>query len=206
MGSTIYRLWRNFSSLLIYISPNLFNLKGITMEEYKFKEERIDRVFDTAEGANDYYDFLIKSGYSTEEITVIMSKDTKKRFYATNEHISNTGDEALKGAGAGSAIGGTLGAVVGAFLAIGSSLVIPGLGIAVAGPVAAALAGAGTGGASGAIVGAFLKAGLSDSAATEYKNAMDKGQIIISVAPKDRHDVVLTSSYGKEIHNGVEED
>jgi len=172
------------------------------MKEYVFKKERIDRVFDTAESANDYYDFLIKSGYETEEITVIMSKDTKERFYATNEHISDTGDEALKGAGAGSAIGGTVGAIAGAILAIGSSIVIPGLGIAVAGPIAAALAGAGAGGATGAVIGALTKAGLSDSAATEYKNAMDKGQIIISVEPKDKHDVVLTSEYGREIYNG----
>lgn len=175
------------------------------MEEFRFSEERVDRIFDTAESANDYYDFLIKSGYSTEDITVIMSKDTKQRFYATNEHVSDTGEEALKGAGTGSAIGGTLGAIAGALLAIGSALIIPGLGIAVAGPVVAALAGAGAGGATGAVLGALTKAGLSHSAATEYKNAMKKGQIIISVAPKDRHDVVLTTSYGKEIHNGFTE-
>lgn len=175
------------------------------MEEYKFRDERIDRLFETAESANDYYDFLMKSGYDTEEITVIMSHDTKKRFYATNEHISNKGEESLKGAGAGSAIGGTLGAVAGALLAIGSSIAIPGLGIAVAGPIAAALAGAGAGGATGALVGALTKAGLSESAATEYKDAMDRGHIIISVEAKDRHDVILASKHGREIHNGYPE-
>ncbi len=172
------------------------------MKEYKFREERIDRVFDTAESANDYYNFLVESGYTTDEIIVIMSKDTKERFYATNKHISDTGEEALKGAGTGSVVGGTVGAVAGALLTIGSSIIIPGLGIAVAGPIAAALAGAGAGGATGAIVGAFTKAGLSDSAATEYKNAMEKGQIIISVEPKDRHDAILTKNHGREIHNG----
>lgn len=172
------------------------------MTEYRFKEERIDRVFDTAESANDYYDFLIKSGYSTNDITVIMSEDTKERFYATNEHISKTGEEALKGAGTGSAVGGTVGAIAGALLAIGSSIVIPGLGIAVAGPIAAALAGAGAGGATGAIIGALTKAGLSDSASTEYKNAMDKGHIIISIEPKDRNDIIITEKYGREIYNG----
>lgn len=174
------------------------------MEEYRFKKERIDRVFDTAESANDYYDFLVESGYSTDDIAVIMSKATKERFYATNEHISDTGEEALKGAGTGSAVGGTVGAVAGALLAIGSSIVIPGLGIAVAGPIAAALAGAGAGGATGAIIGALTKAGLSDSAATEYKSAMEKGHIIISVEPKDRHDVALTSQYGRTVYNGYE--
>ena len=172
------------------------------MEEYRFKKERLDRVFENTESANDYYDFLIKSGYGTDDITVIMSKDTKDRFYATNAHISHTGDDALKGAGTGSAIGGTVGAVAGALLAIGGSIVIPGLGIAVAGPIAAALAGAGAGGATGAIIGALTNAGLSNSAATEYKNAMEKGHVIISVEPKDRHDVVLSSNHGREIHNG----
>lgn len=172
------------------------------MEEYRFNEQRIDRIFETAESANDYYDFLIKSGYSTEDITVIMSKDTKERFYATNEHISSSGDEALKGAGAGGAIGGTVGAVAGALLAIGSAIVIPGLGIAIAGPIAAALAGAGAGGATGAVIGALSKAGLSDDASLEYKNAMDKGHIIISIEPKDRHDVVITTKYGREVYNG----
>ena len=49
----------------------------------------IDRVFDTAESANTYYDFLIASGYSTKDINVIMSEETKGKFYATNDHISD---------------------------------------------------------------------------------------------------------------------
>ncbi|MGB3608524.1 MAG: hypothetical protein WA775_14470 [Psychroserpens sp.] len=172
------------------------------MEINKFNEHRIDRVFETAESANTYYDFLIESGYSNDEITVIMSEKTKDKFYATNDHISKTGEEALKGAGAGVAIGGTVGAVLGAIVAIGTSIVIPGLGIAIAGPIAGALAGAGAAGTGGAIIGALANAGLSNSVATEYKNAMDKGQIIISVEPKDRHDIVLSKSHGREIYNG----
>ncbi|CAH8283061.1 hypothetical protein EV196_10242 [Mariniflexile fucanivorans] len=172
------------------------------MENYRFKETRIDRVFSTAESANDYYDFLIKSGYKNDDITVIMSEKTKEIFYATNEHVSNTGEDALKGAGAGVAIGGSVGAVVGAVVAIGTSIIIPGLGIAIAGPIAGALIGAGAGGTGGAIIGALTNAGLSNSVATEYKDAMDKGHIIISVEPKDRHDIVLSKTYGTEIYNG----
>ena len=99
------------------------------------------------------------------------------------------------------AIGGTVGVIAGALVIIEILIVIPGLGIAIAGRIAGALAGAGAGGATGAIVGALIKAGLSNSVATEYKNAMNKGHIIISVEPKDRHDIVLSESYGKEIYN-----
>ena len=145
------------------------------MKEYRFRSERIDRLFDSSESANEYYDFLINAGYDSDDITVIMSKDTKERFYAINEHVSDTGEDALKGAGAGGAIGGTVGALAGALLAIGSSIVIPGLGIAVAGPIAAVLAGAGAGGATGAVVGALVNAGLSDSLAVEYKKCHGEG-------------------------------
>jgi len=172
------------------------------MEDYRFRDARVDRVFNTAESANDYYDFLIESGYKTDDITVIMSDKTKDKFYATNDHVSNTGEEALKGAGAGVTIGGTVGAIAGAIVAIGTSIVVPGLGLAVAGPVAGALAGAGAGGTTGAIIGALTKAGLSNSVATEYKDAMDKGHIIISIEPKDRHDAILSESHGREIYNG----
>lgn len=48
--------------------------------------------------------------------------------------------------GIGSAIGGTIGAVAAAVAAAGTSLVFPGLGIVVAGPLAASLAGGGAGG------------------------------------------------------------
>lgn len=157
------------------------------MSKLAFSDDRIDRVFNDTHSANLYYDKLIDMGYSTDDITVLMSKDTKEKFYKGNPHIEENSDAALKGAGAGSAIGGTVGAIVGAIAAIGSSLVIPGLGLAIAGPLAAAFAGAGVGGAGGALIGALTNAGLSDSASTEYVKAIEQGKVIISVEPKTEH-------------------
>ena len=153
------------------------------MSKLAFSENRVDRVFHDTHTANQYYDHLISLGYSTDDITVLMSKDTKDKFYSGNPHIEKSSDEALKGAGAGSAIGGTLGAVAGAIFAIGSSIVIPGLGLAIAGPLVAAFAGAGIGGAGGALVGALANAGLSDTASAEYVKSIEEGKIIISVEP-----------------------
>ena len=120
------------------------------MSTLAFSENRVDRIFHNTNSANQYYDHLIELGYSTSDITVLMSKYTKDKFYGSNPHISQNSTEALKGAGAGGAIGGTIGAVAGAIAAIGTSVIIPGLGLAIAGPLAAAFAGAGIGGASGA--------------------------------------------------------
>ena len=167
-----------------------------------FNEGRVDRIFDNVKDANNYYDFLMENGYSSDDITILMSEDTKNRFYADNDHISKTSEEALKGAGTGSAIGGTAGAILGAVAAVGGAVLVPGLGLAVAGPIAATLAGAGVGGASGALIGALTKAGLSESVATEYRDAMDDGQIIISFDPKENDSFFNNYSYGREVYNG----
>ncbi len=83
-----------------------------------------------------------------------MSDETRKKpFSATDGPSTGLGTNAAEVAGVGGAIGGTLGAVVAAFAAVGTSLAIPGLGLIVAGPLAAGIAGAGAGGAAGAYSG-----------------------------------------------------
>ena len=170
------------------------------MDTTKFSENRIDRVFHSVETANAYYDSLIDLGYNNDDISVIMSKETKDRFYATNPHIEKSGDAALKGAGTGGIIGGTVGAVAGAVAAIGTSLLIPGLGLVIAGPLAAGFAGAGAGATGGAIIGALSNAGLSDDVATEYKDYINKGKIIISVEPKSNDHLNTISNYDDVIY------
>ncbi len=76
----------------------------------------------------------------------LLSSATFFQQYADSE----LGNKAAEGAGVGGAIGGTVGAIAAAIAAIGTSLVLPGLGLVIAGPIAAALAGAGAGaGAAG---------------------------------------------------------
>jgi hypothetical protein len=76
----------------------------------------------------------------------------------------------MEGAGAGGAIGGTLGAIIEAVAAIRTSLAILGLGIAIAGPIAAALAGAGASGLNGGVIGALVAAGIPKT----ERNSMTK--------------------------------
>ena len=74
------------------------------------------------------------------------------------------GEEPLRGkalavecAGIGAAFGGTCGVVASAWAAIGS-VVVPALGIVIAGPLAAALIGGGVGALAGALSGALVDA------------------------------------------------
>lgn len=88
-----------------------------------------------------------------------MSDATKSKEFAIE-----TGTHAADGAG----IGGAVGAALAAIAAVGTSLAIPGLGLVVAGPLAAALAGAGAGGATGGLLGALIGAGIPEHRAKVY--------------------------------------
>ncbi len=66
------------------------------------------------------------------------------------------GSKAMEGADIGGATGATIGGLIGAIAAIGTSVVIPGWGLEVSGPLVAALLGAGAGGVAGGLLGALV--------------------------------------------------
>ena len=79
--------------------------------------------------------------------------------------------------GAGGAVGGTLGLLVGT-----GALAIPGLGpFIAAGPIMAALAGMGAGGALGGVVGALIGMGIPEYEAKRYDGRVRHGGILVSV-------------------------
>src|SRR5207237_3306152 len=107
--------------------------------------------FKTRAAAEAAVDAIIKRGYTRDDISVLMSDATKNKEFAVQ-----TRSHAADGLGIGGAIGGTVGAVLAAIVAIGTSIAIPGLGLVVAGPIAAALAGAGAGGATCGVIGVVV--------------------------------------------------
>lgn len=145
--------------------------------------------FRDRENAEQAYNRLKERGYTDNEINIIMSDDTRKKYFdKDDQRTTEFGNKAMEGAGKGSAIGGTVGAVVGIIAAIGTSLVIPGLGIVIAGPIAAGLAGAGAGGITGGIVGALVGAGLPEDRAKEYEKGIKDGNIVLGVRPRNDQD------------------
>ena len=110
-------------------------------------------MFTDRESTENAYHMLHEKGYTKDEINVIMSDDTRKNHYSDDNDHTELGSKAAEGAGTGSAIGGTIGAIVGVVAAIGTSLVIPGLGLVIAGPIEAELAGAGAGFNTGSVIG-----------------------------------------------------
>ncbi|CAN5428648.1 hypothetical protein BH09PSE5_BH09PSE5_14550 [soil metagenome] len=70
--------------------------------------------------------------------------------------------KAAKGAGIGAGVGGFLGAVIAAIAAAVTSIALPGFGVLMAGPLAAAVIGAGAGAANGTLVGALIGWGIPE--------------------------------------------
>ena len=112
----------------------------------------------------------------------MMSDETRKRYFSDEKATdSELGNKAMESAGVGGAIGVTAGAILAALAAIGTSIAIPGLGLVIAGPIAAALAGAGAGGLTGGIIGALIGWGIPKERAKLYESDLKNGGIVLGV-------------------------
>ena len=145
-------------------------------------------MFRDRESAERAYNSLQSRGYSQDDINLMMSDETRKKHFVKSDDDTDLGNKALEGAGAGSAIGGTAGAIIGAVAAIGTAVAIPGLGLVIAGPIAAGLAGAGAGGLTGGIVGALIGSGIPEDRAKHYESGIKEGGIVMGVKPRTDED------------------
>jgi hypothetical protein len=145
-------------------------------------------LFRDRESAELAYRSLVERGYGRDEVNLAMSDEARKRHFGDGQDHTELETKAAEGAGVGSAIGGTLGAVAAAVAAAGSGLVIPGLGIFLAGPAAAALAGAGAGAATGGLLGALVGWNIPEERARRYEAGIREGGILMGVRPRSDED------------------
>jgi len=160
-------------------------------DSYDYKEgSTTSGIFRDRSSAEKAYHSLHERGYHKDDVHLMMSDDTRKAQFNDEYDAERTelGDKAMEGAGVGSAIGGTAGAIIGAIAAIGTSVALPGLGLIIAGPLAAALAGAGAGGLTGGLVGALVGSGIPEEHAAEYEQGIKNGGIVMGVKPRNAED------------------
>lgn len=149
-------------------------------------------LFKDKDSAECAYNALGERGYDKDSTDVMMSDETRDRYYSgAAADDTELGSKALEGTGAGAAIGGTLGAIIAGIAAIGTSVLLPGIGLVVAGPLAAALVGAGAGGLAGGLVGALIGAGIPEEHATEYESGIKSGGIVIRANPRTAEDAAF---------------
>jgi len=151
------------------------------------KSGMLTGMFRDRESAEKAYNSALSRGYTKDDLNVMMSDQTRDSWFSDSDD-TGLGSKAMEGAGTGSAIGGTLGAIIAGIAAIGTSVLIPGLGLVVAGPIAAALAGAGAGGLTGGLVGALIGSGIPEDRAVQYEEGIKNGGLVMGLNPRNDDD------------------
>lgn len=131
--------------------------------------------------------------YERSDINLVMSDDTRERLMGRGPTKAEMADEKAETAGkplqaedVGGPTGGAIGTIAPVIAAVGSVALIPGL--ALAGPVAAALTAAGAVGIAGGLIGALTDWGLPRERTREYETGIRKGGILMGIKARSDED------------------
>ena len=160
------------------------------------KDDMYTRLFDDRTTAEREWENLRSRGYSEKDINVVMHEEGRKRHFGDGTK-SELGDKAMKGAGTGAGIGAVAGGTLAAIAAT-ASVAIPGVGLLIAGPLAAGLAGAGAGAITGGVIGALVNMGIPKDRASEYESGLKRGGILFGVRPRAEDRAVFDREWTTE--------
>src|SRR5262245_53249792 len=133
-------------------------------------DKTLTGVFTDRKSAERAYSVIQELGYGDQEINILMSDEAHLRYFpAPGLKGEVIGNQAGEGPGLGALVGAGAGATLGAIIGAAASLVLPGIGLIVAGPLAAALAGGAVGGLSGGLLGSLLGIGIPEHQAKNYE-------------------------------------
>lgn len=174
----------------------------------------ITGLFADRESAERAYCCVADRGYGADDISVIMSDETRERYFSTHSTRTELSEKAAASAEGqskaakelGGPTGGTLGTAAPVLAAIGTLLLIPGVNIAVAGPIAVALTAAGAVGIAGGIIGAITHWGVPRGRMEEYETGIRNGGILLGIKAHSREDAervtqCLQQNGGRSVHS-----
>jgi hypothetical protein len=164
-------------------------------------KKMVTAVFRDPVNAQRAHDSLRKRGYSDSEINVLMSDKTRSTYFSGAEPGTiKAGTMATEGLGVGGAIGTAVGATIAAIVAaVGTNLALPGIGLVIAGPLAAAFAGGGAGAVAGGLIGALVGLGIPEENANAYHEALREGGVVIGVTPHGSDAGAIAKEF-RELH------
>lgn len=153
------------------------------------KKTAVFGIYSTRDGVERATDALLKSGFTPNDISVLLPESLATTATGTRDVVATTtadigtvkSTKAPEGATAGASTGAVVGGTLGLLAGIGA-LAIPGVGpLIAAGPIMAALAGIGVGGVVGGFTGALVGVGIPEYEAKKYEGRLKKGGILFSV-------------------------
>lgn len=130
-------------------------------------------LFDTQTATESAIAQLKQNGYTPSEISILMkdAQDARDLAATTETHAQAEAKTAV--------LGGSIGALLGGLLAVGT-VAIPGVGLIAAGALAALFVGGG--GLTGSLIGWMVGAGIPEDIAPYYERGLHEGGIVVTVA------------------------
>lgn len=144
-------------------------------------------LFKDSESVERAYQGVSQRGYGTADINVVMSDDTRRRYFSEDRPINTElGRKVEEGGELGGPTGGRIGIIIPAIIAVGV-VALP-VGLILAGPLAVALAAAGTAGLAVGLVGALSDWGIPEERLKQYETGIHDGGILMGVKPRSEED------------------
>jgi hypothetical protein len=145
-------------------------------------------LFKDSESVERAYEIVSQRDYGTADINVVMSDETRRRYFSDDRQINTElGKKVAEGGELGGPMGGSIGTLIPALIAVGV-VALPGLGLVLAGPLAVALAAAGAAGLTVGLIGALSDWGIPEERAKQYETGIHDGGILVGVKPRSDED------------------
>lgn len=168
-------------------------------------------LFRSRASAERAFQCVLDRGYEASDVDLFLSDETRKKNFSAADQGTGLGERVAEGGEKavptqlGGPLGGTLGTIGAAAAAIGTAVMLPTLGIVVAGPIAAALVAAGTVGLAGGLVGALTDWGVPADRLEHYEAGIREGGFLMGVKPRSEEDAkhfieCWKASGGEHIH------
>ncbi|MCL6261559.1 hypothetical protein M3O96_20835 [Aquiflexum sp. TKW24L] len=174
----------------------IFNESQTRWDERSDGSKVLSGMFRDRECTDRAYNSLVDKGYGNNEINVVMTAETREKYYGDLSKDSEFGAEHTFNSSFGSRIGSTAGVIAGAQAAIEDSVVIHGLGVLIAGPLVSDL----TGAVSGGMISVLKDSGIPEPRAKLYDSGIKEGNVVIYVSPKDDADAIHLYENWKNLH------
>jgi hypothetical protein len=163
-------------------------------------------LFKDSESVERAYEIVSQRDYGTADINVVMSDETRRRYFSDDRQINTElGQKVAEGGELGGPMGGSIGTIIPALIAVGV-VALPGLGLVFAGPLAVALAGAGAAGLAVGLIGALSDWGIPEERVHQYEAGIHDGGILMGVKPRSDQDARYIeqqwkASGGQHVHS-----
>jgi hypothetical protein len=154
----------------------------------------VTALFKEGSGVERAYQAATARGYSPDEINLVLSEETRRRYFNVDQVSSDLAEKAAEATEKkssapkelGGPTGGTAATLAPALAAAGTAALLPGL--IIAGPVAIALTAAAAVGIAGGLVGALTNWGIPKNRVEEFEQSIRDGNILIGVNARSEED------------------